>query len=212
MNGMSLANRIKELRSERAWSQAQLAAIASLSIRTIQRVETSGKCSKESLLSLASAFDIDVKELTILIPYTDNEISIFGYNMPTAWLNTNRSLLIGIFVMLPAVYFVSANILKYGFGIPFLAEPLEIFYLNADALKVFNVISPIIFIGGLTLAFLLNFITMFSFNISMKGGRIHSSFSITPKLANLLVVITSTLYIGTILAYIIGENLMIRYH
>lgn len=212
MNGMSLANRIKELRSERVWSQAQLAAIASLSIRTIQRVETSGKCSKESLLSLASAFDIDVKELTILIPYTDNEISIFGYNMPTAWLNTNRSLLIGIFVMLPAVYFISANILKYGFRIPFLAEPLEMFYLNTDTLKVFNVISPIIFIGGLTLAFLLNFITMLSFNIFMKGGRIHSSFSITPKLANLLVVITSTLYIGTILAYIIGENLMIRYH
>ena len=209
---MSLANKIRDLRLERAWSQAQLATVASLSIRTIQRVELSGKCSKESLLSLASAFDIDVKELTDLIPDTGNKISIFGYCLPTAWLNTNRSLFIGLFVMLPAVYFVSADVLKYMFGISFLAEPLDMFYLNADTLKVFNFVSPIIFLGGLALAFLLNVIVMVSINVSIKKGRIHSVFSITPKAANLIIVVSSMIFLGTLLAYAIVENLMIRYH
>ena len=129
MNGMSLANRIKELRSERACSQAQLAANASLSIRTIQRVEMSGKCSFECIYSQSISF-----------------------------------------------YF-SKNIFR-----------------------------------GLSLAFLINFITMFSFNISMKDGRIHSSFSLTPKAVNLMVAIFSLIFIGTLPVYAIGENLMIRYH
>ena len=212
MNSMLLANKIKELRLERAWSQVQLAVVASLSLRTVQRVELSGKCSKESLLSLASAFDIDVKELTDLLPNKVSTISILGYNFSTSWLNTNRSLLIGLIVMMPAVYFVSANILKYGFGLSFLAEPLEVFYLDAEILKVFNLISPIIFLGGLSLAFLLNIIVMLSINISISSGKIHSTFSITPRIANLIIVFACMLFIGTLLVYAFGENFMIRYH
>ena len=212
MNSMLLANKIKELRLERAWSQVQLAVVASLSLRTVQRVELSGKCSKESLLSLASAFDIDVKELTDLLPNKVSTISILGYNLSTSWLNTNRSLLIGLIVMMPAVYFVSANILKYGFGFSFLAEPLEVFYLNQNILKVFNFISPIIFLGGLSLAFLLNIMVLLKINVSIKNGKIHSAFSITPRTANLIIVITCMLFIGTLLVYAIGENFMIRYH
>jgi transcriptional regulator with XRE-family HTH domain len=212
MNGMLLANKIKELRLERSWSQSQLAVVASLSLRTVQRVELSGKCSKESLLSLASAFDIDVRELTDLIPNTGSMISILGYNLPTSWLDSNRTVLIGIIIMMPAVYFVSANILKYGFGISFLAEPLDVFYLNTDILKIFNFISPIIFLGGLALAFLLNIMVLLSINVSMKSGRIHSAISITPKIANLIIVITCMLFTVTLLFYVIGENFMIRYH
>jgi len=212
MNGLLLANKIKELRLERAWSQAQLAVVASLSLRTVQRVELNGKCSKESLLSLASAFDIDVRELTDLVPYTGNTISIFGYNLPTFWLDTNRSLLIGIIVMTPAVCFVSSNILKYVFGISFFTDPLEVFYSNTDILKVFNFISPIIFLGGLSLAFLLNIMVLLKINVSIKNGKIHSAFSITPRTANLIIVITCMLFIGTLLVYAIGENFMIRYH
>ncbi|MEJ2193672.1 MAG: helix-turn-helix transcriptional regulator [Ignavibacteriaceae bacterium] len=212
MNGMLLANKIKELRLERSWSQSQLAVVASLSLRTVQRVELSGKCSKESLLSLASAFDIDVRELTDLIPNTGSMISILGYNLSTSWLDSNRSVLIGIIIMMPAVYFVSANILKYGFGISFLAEPLDVFYLNTDILKIFNFISPIIFLGGLALAFLLNIMVLLSINVSIKSGKIHSTISITPKIANLIIVITCMLFTVTLLFYVIGENFMIRYH
>ena len=55
--------RIKQLREQRAWSQEHLAAISGLSIRTIQRLETSGAASHESRLALAAAFGLDPADL-----------------------------------------------------------------------------------------------------------------------------------------------------
>lgn len=48
---------VKKLRSERSWSQDQLATISGLSIRTIQRVESEGSGSLESKRALAAAFE-----------------------------------------------------------------------------------------------------------------------------------------------------------
>nr|WP_315221393.1 helix-turn-helix transcriptional regulator [uncultured Duganella sp.] len=57
------AKTIKRLRAERAWSQEQLAEIADVSLRTIQRVEADGSASRETRMALAAAFDIDVRDL-----------------------------------------------------------------------------------------------------------------------------------------------------
>jgi len=56
-------NRIRTLRLERGWPQEQLADIADLSPRTIQRVESGGNASFETLRSIACAFEVDAKEL-----------------------------------------------------------------------------------------------------------------------------------------------------
>jgi transcriptional regulator with XRE-family HTH domain len=57
------SQRVRAEREKRAWSQEQLGAAAGLSLRTIQRVETSGAGSLETLKSLAAVFGIDVSEL-----------------------------------------------------------------------------------------------------------------------------------------------------
>ncbi|WP_333608390.1 helix-turn-helix transcriptional regulator [Arsukibacterium sp.] len=44
-------------RSARAWSQQQLADVASVSLRTIQRIEKSGVSSNDSLQAICAAFD-----------------------------------------------------------------------------------------------------------------------------------------------------------
>jgi len=54
---------IIELRRQRAWSQQQLADIACISLRTIQRIESSKKASQESIKAIAAAFDITVNHL-----------------------------------------------------------------------------------------------------------------------------------------------------
>ena len=54
---------IKSLRSERGWSQEQLATVAGLSLRTVQRIENEGVCSLESRRALAAAFEEDVSAL-----------------------------------------------------------------------------------------------------------------------------------------------------
>jgi transcriptional regulator with XRE-family HTH domain len=60
---MGLGQKIKKLREERAWTQERLAQIAEVSLKTIQRVEAGQNPSKETQMALASAFDIDLKDL-----------------------------------------------------------------------------------------------------------------------------------------------------
>ena len=57
------AKLVRKERLERAWPQSQLAEIAGVDIRTIQRLEKEGAASFETLRGVAQAFDIDVKEL-----------------------------------------------------------------------------------------------------------------------------------------------------
>jgi DNA-binding XRE family transcriptional regulator len=55
---------VRKIRKERAWSQEQLADVAGLSLRTIQRVESDGTGSLETNMALASAFGVPTIELT----------------------------------------------------------------------------------------------------------------------------------------------------
>lgn len=54
---------IRSLRTERGWSQEQLAEISGVSTRTIQRIERGGKASLESLKCLAAVFETAIPDL-----------------------------------------------------------------------------------------------------------------------------------------------------
>lgn len=54
---------LKAERQKRAWSQEQLAAAAGLGLRTIQRIESSGTASNETIKSLAAVFDCSVQDV-----------------------------------------------------------------------------------------------------------------------------------------------------
>jgi transcriptional regulator with XRE-family HTH domain len=54
---------IKQLRSERGWTQQQLADICAISLRTVQRVELQGLGSLETCKALAAAFSIPREQL-----------------------------------------------------------------------------------------------------------------------------------------------------
>lgn len=56
-------NKIRALRIQKGWPQEQLAWIADVSPRTIQRVEAGGNASFETLRSVAGAFELEVHEL-----------------------------------------------------------------------------------------------------------------------------------------------------
>lgn len=56
--------KIKNLRLERGWSQEHLGYICGLSSRTIQRIESQGSASPESLMAIASAFSLSTSDLT----------------------------------------------------------------------------------------------------------------------------------------------------
>jgi transcriptional regulator with XRE-family HTH domain len=64
---------VKKLREQKNWSQDQLATMCGLSIRTIQRVESGQSASLETLKSLASVFEIEIKKLTEDITVIDKK-------------------------------------------------------------------------------------------------------------------------------------------
>ncbi len=57
--------KIRRWREERCWSQENLAEIAGIGHRTVQRIENGDKASKESVMALAAAFNVDVVALTV---------------------------------------------------------------------------------------------------------------------------------------------------
>ncbi len=56
---------ICEERKRRAWSQEHLASVAGLGLRTVQRIESSGNASFESVSALASVLEVSVEDLCI---------------------------------------------------------------------------------------------------------------------------------------------------
>jgi transcriptional regulator with XRE-family HTH domain len=52
-------------RKQRSWSQEELATAAGLNLRTVQRIEADGVASLQSSKALASAFDVEVSELSL---------------------------------------------------------------------------------------------------------------------------------------------------
>ncbi len=52
-----------QLRKARAWSQDELATASGLNLRSIQRIEKEATASLQSMKALASAFDVNLRDL-----------------------------------------------------------------------------------------------------------------------------------------------------
>ena len=57
------ATGLKRVRKSKSWSQEHLANAAGLSLRTVQRIESTGSASSESMLALAAALNVPVESL-----------------------------------------------------------------------------------------------------------------------------------------------------
>ncbi|HEY8618381.1 helix-turn-helix domain-containing protein [Phenylobacterium sp.] len=54
---------VQKLRVQRGWSQEQLAELAGISVRTVQRIERGRRANPESLKALGAVFEIDFSRL-----------------------------------------------------------------------------------------------------------------------------------------------------
>ena len=63
---MNSSHQVKQLRLQRAWSQEQLAELAGVSVRTIQRIENGDRPGLETLSALAAVFEVNVAEIYVL--------------------------------------------------------------------------------------------------------------------------------------------------
>ncbi len=79
------AEKLKQLREQRCWSQQQLAEMSGISLRTVQRIEAKAVASQESVKSLAAVFETDTQ--TILasdtVPQSENEVADTALDITT---------------------------------------------------------------------------------------------------------------------------------
>jgi len=131
----------------------------------------------------------------------------------------NREVIVGdrrlavvgfLFVSAP-LYFVSASLLKYGLGVGLLFDPLEAFLSVAQRREVFNLVSPVVFLGGLGLALALNAYSVLRLNVGREEGAVVSTVRLEVKLLNLAVIAVGSLLGVTLLGYVFLENFAYRY-
>jgi len=121
-----------------------------------------------------------------------------------------RLAVFGLVLLLSPLYFVTASLLKYGLGIGLLFDPLEAFLSVAGRRVVFNVVSPFVFLGGLSLALALNIYAVTRWNVSREDGTIVSTVRIKLGLWNIAVAAISALLLVTLVGYTFLENFTYR--
>jgi hypothetical protein len=114
---------------------------------------------------------------------------------------------IGFVLLLAPLFFVSASLLKYGLGIGLLFDPLEdSIFSDPESLRVFNLVSPFVFLGGLGSALALNAYAVLQLNVSREDVTIVSIVRLRMKFLNVAVVAVSSLLLVTLLGYAFLEN------
>lgn len=125
--------------------------------------------------------------------------------------SSNKLAGIGFILGLPPLLFVSAAVLKYWLGIGFLFDPLDTFLnSNPQALRVFNLVSPAVFLGGLALALILNLYPIFDVKIHREKDALVGTVTVKAKFYNVTVAGLSSLLLATLLVYAFIENFTIR--
>jgi hypothetical protein len=118
---------------------------------------------------------------------------------------------VGFVLLLAPLYFVSASLLKYGLGVGFLFDPLEFFLSQPGRRYVFNLVSPVVFLGGLVLALALNGYSFVRVGVGREDGAIVGTARLEMKPANVAVAMVSLLLLGTLVGYVFVENFAYRY-
>ena len=113
---------------------------------------------------------------------------------------------IGFVLLLPALLFVSASVLKYELGVAFLYDNLG-FLSNPQSLPLYNTISPAVFLGGPLLAAALNIGAIMRLTTHKDSDSIVCTINVKAKLLNIAIAATSSLLLVTLIGYLIVENL-----
>jgi hypothetical protein len=154
-----------------------------------------------SLLWIRTLSDLASTALAERIRANDKEVM----------MQDRRLAVIGFVLLLAPLYFVSASLLKYGLGVGLLFDPLEAFLSVEGRRVVFNVVSPVVFLGGLGVALALNTYAVTRLNVRREGGTIVSTVRVKLGLWNIAVAVVSMLLLVTLVGYAFLENFTYRY-
>jgi hypothetical protein len=125
-------------------------------------------------------------------------------------VNERRLAFAGLVLLLAPLFFVAASLLKYELGIGYLFDPLDAFLTDPQRLRVFNLISPVVFLGGLGLALALNAYAVLPLNVGREDGVIVGTVRLEVRFWNIAVAALSLLLLVTLVGYSFVENFVYR--
>lgn len=114
--------------------------------------------------------------------------------------------LVGAFAVLPALLMILLALSAFVAPSNLFYRAYEQFAANREAFRVFNLLSPVVFLGGSALAVALNIIPILRFNIRREDGEVVAAVRFKASLPNVLVAGLGLLVLAFLLAYIVGEN------
>jgi hypothetical protein len=100
--------------------------------------------------------------------------------------------------------------LRYELGIGFLFDPLDALLSDPQRARVFSLISPVVFLGGLGLALVLNAYAVLGLNVGREDGTIVDKVRLEVRFLNLAVAAVSLLLLVTLVGYFFTENFVYR--
>ena len=117
----------------------------------------------------------------------------------------SRAIVFGLVLLAPATFFLLANILNE-LGVGFLYAPLDALTSEPHRQQIFNLVSPILFLGGLAGALLLNALAIAEMDLRWDRTRLVSTLTVEPRIANVVLIVAVSLILATLLAYGFVEN------
>lgn len=111
----------------------------------------------------------------------------------------------GFLLFIPVTFFCS-GIIKYTLGFEGFPFPFEIFYSTDSMKDIWNIVSPVIFLGSLLLAFCLNLFPFLDFDLTNKDASLISSIRYQSSSGNWTILLASITVAILMLGYVATEN------
>ena len=127
--------------------------------------------------------------------------------MQTLMINRKWAFTVGLVFALPALVFISASILKEGFGWSFLYDTVEPTFQKAGLNEKLGWNINLLFIAGPGIAFLLNFFSVVMIDLHNERKQWFVYLRIRKNWLNISIILLSILILGTLFIYLVGENL-----
>jgi hypothetical protein len=117
-------------------------------------------------------------------------------------IHQDWSALIGFVLLASPLAFLTIAVQEHYLGITLFMP-----FMDWMSSPTMNLISPIVFLGGLTAALALNIYALLGIHVRKEGGTFVSTIAMTPRTWNLAVVLLSGLVLTIMLGYAIVENI-----
>ena len=119
-----------------------------------------------------------------------------------------RAAVLSLLLVAPAALFLLANVLNE-LGISLLYAAIDTLTSGLQRQQLFNLVSPVVFLGGIAAALLLNFLTIARLNLRWEEKRLVSTLTIERRTLNVALILTVGLMLAALVAYALVENFAI---